>query len=63
VSATGGASGNAVTFSSLTTGVCTISGGTVTGVTAGTCTIAANQSGNANYNAAPEVTQNITVGP
>jgi hypothetical protein len=56
-------SGLAVTFSSLTTGVCTISGGTVTGVTAGTCTIAANQSGNANYNAAPEVTQNITVGP
>ena len=62
VSATGGASGNAVTFSSTTTGVCTVSGSTVTGVTAGTCTIAADQAGNANYNAATQATQNITVG-
>ena len=61
VSATGGASGNAVTFSSSTTGICTISGSTVSGVTVGTCTIAANQAGNANFNAAPQVTQNITV--
>ena len=62
VTATGGASGNPVTFSSLTTGVCTISGSTVTGVAAGTCTIAANQAGNANYAAAAQVTQNITLG-
>jgi len=62
VSATGGASGNAVTFSSTTPSVCTVSGSTVTGVTAGTCTIAADQAGNANYNAAPQVTQNITIG-
>ncbi|OGT13239.1 MAG: hypothetical protein A3F73_07820 [Gallionellales bacterium RIFCSPLOWO2_12_FULL_59_22] len=61
VSATGGASGNPVTFSSTTTGVCTVSGSTVTGVAAGTCTIAANQAGNANYAAAPQVTQSITV--
>ncbi len=30
-------------------------------VAAGTCTIAANQAGNANYTAALQVTQNITV--
>ncbi|MBI4957968.1 MAG: chitobiase/beta-hexosaminidase C-terminal domain-containing protein, partial [Desulfovibrio sp.] len=61
VSATGGASGNVVTFTSTTTGVCTVSGATVTGVTAGTCTIAADQAGNANYNAATQVTQSFTV--
>jgi hypothetical protein len=33
----------------------------VTGVAAGTCTIAANQAGNANYNAAGQVTKNITI--
>jgi hypothetical protein len=61
VSATA-SSGLAVTFSSTTTSICTVSGSTVTGVAAGTCTIAANQTGNATYNAAPQVTQNITVG-
>ncbi len=55
-------SGLAVTFSSLTTSVCTISGSTVTGVAAGACTIAANQAGDANYNAAPQVTGGISVG-
>ncbi|MGC2457247.1 MAG: CARDB domain-containing protein [Gallionellaceae bacterium] len=63
VSATGGASGNPVSFASTTVSVCTVSGSTVTGVSAGTCTIAANQAGNANYNAAAQATQNITVGP
>jgi hypothetical protein len=65
VSATGGASGNAVVFTSTTTGVCTVSGtngSTVTGVAAGTCTIAANQAGNASYNAAPQVTLSFSVG-
>ena len=38
VSATGGGSGNAVTFSSTTTGVCTVSGSTVSGVSAGKST-------------------------
>jgi hypothetical protein len=56
-------SGLAVTFSSTTTSICTVSGSTVTGVAAGTCTIAANQAGNTNYNAATQVTQNITVTP
>ncbi len=66
VSATGGASGNPVTFSSTTTGVCTTSGtngSTVTIVAAGTCSIKASQAGNTNYNAAPDVTQSFTVNP
>ncbi len=62
VSATGGVSGNAVTFTSTTPSVCTVSGTTVTPVAAGTCTIAANQAGNATYSAATQVTQDITVG-
>jgi hypothetical protein len=61
VSATGGASGNTVTFTSTTLGVCTVSGATVTIVAAGTCTIAANQAGNGNYNAAPQVSQSFAV--
>jgi len=65
VSANGGASGNPVTFTSQITGVCTsggTNGSTITGVTAGTCTIAANQAGNANYNAAPQATQGFSIG-
>ena len=63
VSATGGASGNAVTFTSTTLAVCTVSGNTVTDLTAGACIIAGNQAGNANYTAAPQVTQTINVVP
>src|SRR6185369_15864253 len=55
-------SGLAVTFTSATTGVCTVSGSTVTIVAAGTCTINANQAGNANYNPAAQVSQSFTVG-
>ena len=55
-------SGLAVAFSSQTTSVCTVSGSTVSGVSAGTCTIAANQAGNASYNAAPQVTQSFSIG-
>jgi hypothetical protein len=51
----------AVTFTSQTMSVCTVSGNMVTIVVAGTCTIAANQSGNANYNAAPQITQSFTI--
>ncbi|MBD9477644.1 fibronectin type III domain-containing protein [Pseudoxanthomonas sp. PXM02] len=52
----------AVTFSSSTTGVCTItSGGALTLVTAGTCTIDADQGGNASTNAAPTVSRTFTV--
>ena len=51
----------AVTFSSLTGAVCTVSGSTVTLVAGGTCTIQATQAGNGNYNAAPNVNQTFTV--
>ncbi|HEX3392020.1 MAG TPA: hypothetical protein VHS55_05620 [Solirubrobacteraceae bacterium] len=61
VSATGGGSGNAVTFSSATSAVCTVSGTSVTLVKTGTCTINANQAGNGNWNAAPQVPQSFTV--
>ena len=62
VSATGGLSGNAVTFSSTTPLVCTVNVATVTALTAGNCIIAANQLGNTNYSAAPQVLQTIGVG-
>ena len=61
VSATGGASGAAVSFSSQTPSVCTVSGTAVTAVAAGACTVAADQAGNANYSAAPQVTRAIAV--
>src|SRR5205807_558723 len=54
-------SGLVVTFSSLTTGVCTVGGSTVTLLTTGLCTIQADQAGNAAYNAAAAVQQSFTV--
>ena len=65
VTATGGASGNQVTFSidATTTGACTSSGtngATITFLTTGNCTIDANQAGNANYNAAALAQQTVT---
>jgi alpha-tubulin suppressor-like RCC1 family protein len=62
ISATGGASGNAVTFTSTTPVVCTLDGNAVTALTVGKCVIAANQVGNAGYSAATQVTQTIAVG-
>lgn len=53
--------GYPVVFTSATTGVCTISGGTLTFVTAGTCTIDANQPGDALFLAATQVSQSFTV--
>ena len=63
VSATGGPSGNPVviTVDASSSSVCSISGSTVHFNTAGTCMIDANQAGNADYNAAPQVQQSITV--
>jgi hypothetical protein len=62
VTATGGGSGNPVTFTidSTTTSVCTISNATVTFDQAGTCTIDANEAGNASYQAARQAQQNAT---
>jgi len=59
--ATGGASGNAITYVSSNTAVATISGNTVTIVGPGTTTITASQSGNANYEAAKDMNQTLTV--
>ena len=61
VRATGGGSGNPVTFSTLTPSVCTVTDSTVTLVTAGQCTIAANQAGGNGYNAAPQATQSFPI--
>jgi len=63
LSATGGASGNAVTFSILSGpgNVSGINGGTLTITGPGTIVIAANQSGNNNYAAAVQVTQIVIV--
>ena len=54
-------SGLPISFVSLTTPVCTVSGSMVTLVSAGTCTIQASQAGNANYAAAPNVSQSFAV--
>ena len=60
VSATA-SSGLAVTFTSATPAVCTVAGTSVSYVANGLCTIRANQAGNANWNAAPQVTQSFTI--
>lgn len=54
-------SGLAVTFSSQTQTVCTVTGDVVSSIAGGTCTIAANQAGNAGYAAAPTVTRSFNV--
>lgn len=54
-------SGISIVYSSLDSGVCTVSGTTVTMVGAGVCLIAANQAGNGNFTAAPEVTTLVTL--
>jgi NHL repeat len=56
-------SGLAVSFTSLTTSVCTVSSTQVTLLNTGTCTIQASQAGTANYAAATPVTQSFTVLP
>ena len=64
LSATGGASGNPVTFSTSST-ACSLSGSNnsvVKGVAVGSCTLQADQVGDANYDAASQATQTITVG-
>lgn len=54
-------SGLAVTFSSATPAVCSVSGATVSGLAAGMCTIVANQAGNASNAAAAPVAQSFTI--
>lgn len=59
--ATGGTSGNPVTYTPTTPSVCSILGTTVSMLNAGTCTIAANQAGSATHSAAAQVTQNVII--
>jgi hypothetical protein len=58
VAATGGASGNPVTYDSA--GACSSNGATFTMTSGtGTCTVMYNQAGDANYSAAPQVSQSV----
>ncbi len=62
VAATGGGSGNPVTFGA--SGNCTLSGAsgsTITITGAGSCTVTASQTGNANYIAAPDVSRSFAI--
>lgn len=54
-------SGDSVTVTSATTGVCTVSAGVVTFVGNGTCTLNFNDPGNTSYQAAPQVQQTFSV--
>jgi Bacterial Ig-like domain (group 3) len=59
VAAAGGASGQPVVVAA--SGTCSASGNTITMTSGtGTCTVTFNQAGNANYNAAPQVTETAT---
>ncbi len=59
VSATGGDSGEPVTFAA--TGDCTVSGNTVHITGAGSCTVTASQAGNNNYFAAKDVAHTFSI--
>ncbi|HZT76131.1 MAG TPA: DNA/RNA non-specific endonuclease [Vicinamibacterales bacterium] len=63
VSATGGASGNPVTFAA--SGACSASSqpgvATITILSAGVCTLTASQAGGADYSAAPTVSETIVI--
>ncbi|HEY7947026.1 MAG TPA: G1 family glutamic endopeptidase, partial [Acidimicrobiales bacterium] len=65
VSASGGGSGNAVTFAidPSASSVCSVTGATVSFTGVGSCVIDANQLGNATYGAAPQVQQSFAVAP
>lgn len=59
--ATGGASGNPVTYASGSSSVCTLWGTTVTMIGPGPCVITANQAGGGVYAPAPPVSQTVMV--
>ncbi|HOZ51921.1 MAG TPA: YDG domain-containing protein, partial [Chitinophagaceae bacterium] len=61
LTATGGASGNPITYTSSNTNVATIAGNTMTIVGAGSTVITASQAGNANYEPALDVMQTQVV--
>lgn len=51
----------AVSYTSTTTGVCTIAGGMLHRVAPGTCTVAADQAGGGGWNPAPQVQRTFTI--
>ncbi|QYJ97010.1 hypothetical protein K0J45_16050 [Shewanella alkalitolerans] len=53
--------GLAVTYSSTTTSVCTVTGSSVSIVAAGTCSLTASQAGDSHYNTAASVTRSFRV--
>jgi len=55
-------SGLPVSFTSISSSICTVSADQVTLVAPGTCSITASQVGNANYSPAPQVTQTFSIG-
>ncbi len=61
VAATGGGSGNPVSFSSLTPTVCTAAGSTVVFIQVGACKLAADQAGNNGYLPAAQQEQQVNV--
>ena len=61
VTATGGDSGNPVTFSSLSPNICTVAGTAVSFIATGDCIIAADQEGNETFAAAAQVLQTFAV--
>jgi hypothetical protein len=65
VSATGGASGNPVTFSvdARASSVCSVVGSTVSFIGEGTCVVDANQAGNSSFSQAAQVQQSFSVVP
>lgn len=56
-------SGLAVSFSSGSPSICTLSGASAVPVAPGTCSITAHQAGNPSYFAAPDVTRAFTIAP
>ncbi|MFZ5797288.1 MAG: beta strand repeat-containing protein [Thermodesulfobacteriota bacterium] len=54
-------SGLSVSYASTTTGVCMVSGDTVSLVAPGTCSLTASQAGDAQYNAAADVSRSFMV--
>ena len=62
LSATGGASGNAIVYATTSAAsVCTVSGTTVTFTGVGTCNLTADQAGNGSYSAATQVTASVVI--
>jgi len=61
LSATGGASGNPVVFSTTTPLVCAVAGTVASVIAAGTCTLKADQAGSASYSAAAQVSASVVI--